>query len=328
MNQGDVEYPIIGAEYVDGRLKLPIEYKGKKFTIYREEGETYKNLFTLNPIEGPQDIYIKGRIISADTASNIYKYFVLEDLNTRQSLKVSIDAGSLSGVFPLGQVVAVKCNGLMMGRYAEMPQLGVYSFRNDDKTRYEPGRIPYSMVYDHFQRIGLPDKSKVTIPHDAVLTMAEIATLDSTWYGRLIKIENVEFTWKNDRDADLMTGVVSLRRSIEKTGNVNAHQLSPVFAPSTYDMSKKYNIGYPMSREVSDGTGTLYISTSEYAHFAETFIPKKGSVGTVTAILGWFHDKNDNYGGKYQLTIRSLDDLEGFEYYNGPREYAEGERPQ
>lgn len=71
-------------------------------------------------------------------------------------------------------------------------------------------------------------------------------------------------------------------------------------------MSKKYNIGYPMSREVSDGTGTLYISTSEYAHFAETFIPKKGSVGTVTAILGWFHDKNDNYGGKYQLTLRSL----------------------
>ena len=42
----------------------------------------------------------------------------------------------------------------------------------------------------------------------------------------------------------------------------------------------------------------------------------------------WFHDKNDNYGGKYQLTLRSLDDLEGFEYYNGPREYAEGERPQ
>lgn len=252
----------------------------------------------------------------------------MEDLNTRQSLKVAIDAGSLSGVFPLGQVVAVKCNGLMMGRYAEMPQLGVYSFRNDDKTRYEPGRIPYAMVYDHFQRIGWPDKSKVTVPEEAVLTMAEIATLDSTWYGRLIKIENVEFTWKNDRDADLKTGFVSLRRSIEKTGNVNAHQLSPVFAPSTYDMSKKYNIGYPMSREVSDGTGTLYISTSEYAHFAETFIPKKGSVGTVTAILGWFHDKNDNYGGKYQLTLRSLDDLEGFEYYNGPREYAEGERPQ
>ena len=294
VNQGDVEYPIIGAEYVDGRLKLPIEYKGKKFTIYREEGETYKNLFTLNPIEGPQDIYIKGRIISADTASNIYKYFVLEDLNTRQSLKVAIDAGSLSGVFPLGQVVAVKCNGLMMGRYAEMPQLGVYSFRNDDKTRYEPGRIPYAMVYDHFQRIGWPDKSKVTVPEEAVLTMAEIAALDSTWYGRLIKIENVEFTWKNDRDADLKTEFVSLRRSIEKTGNVNAHQLSPVFAPSTYDMSKKYNIGYPMSREVSDDTGTLYISTSEYAHFAETFIPKKGSVGTVTAILGWFHDKNDN----------------------------------
>lgn len=337
VNQGDVEYPIVGAEYVDGRLKLPIEYKGKKFTIYREEGDTYKDLFTLNPIEGPQDIYIKGRIISCDTASNIYKYFVLEDLNTRQSLKVAIDAGSLSGVFPLGQVVAVKCNGLMMGRYAEMPQLGVYSFRNDDKIRYEPGRIPYAMVYDHFQRIGLPDKSKV-IPHvfESISDLEATLTLpnnpdknkkDSTWYGRLIQIKNVHFTWENDSEDELQEKYVSLRRSIKDTKKVTAHQLSGVFAPSTYDISKKYNIGYPMSRGVSDGTGTLYISTSEYAHFAETFIPKKGSVGTVTAILGWFRDKK-NYDGKYQLTIRSLDDLEGFEYESYPREYAEGERPQ
>ena len=150
---------------------------------------------------------------------------------------------------------------------------------------------------------------------------------DSTWYGRLIQIKNVHFTWENDSEDELQEKYVSLRRSIEDTKKVTAHQLSGVFAPSTYDISKKYNIGYPMSRGVSDGTGTLYISTSEYAHFAETFIPKKGSVGTVTAILGWFRDKK-NYDGKYQLTIRSLDDLEGFEYESYPREYAEGERPQ
>lgn len=95
-------------------------------------------------------------------------------------------------------------------------------------------------------------KSKVTIPAEAVLTMAQVVTKDSTWFGRLIQIKNVKFTWKNDRDANLNTAFVSLRRSIEKTGNVNAHQLSPVFAPSTYDMNKKYNIGYPMSREVSE----------------------------------------------------------------------------
>ena len=333
VNRGDVEYPIVGAEYVDGRLKLPIEYKGKKFTIYREEGAN-KDLFTLNPIEAPQDIYIKGRVISSDTASNIYKYFVLEDLNTRQALKVSIDAGSLSGIFPLGQVVAVKCNGLIMGRYAQMPQLGVYSFRNDDKTRYEPGRIPYSLVYDHFQRIGLPDKNKV-VPSEfaSISELMDALSLpnevqDSTWYGRLIKIKNVKFTWKNDRDADLKTEFVSLRRSIEDTKNVTAHQLSPVFAPSTYDINRRYNVGYPMSREIADAGGnTIYVSTSEYAHFAETFIPKKESVGDVTAILGWYCD-NKNYAGKIQLTLRSLDDLEGFEYYSGARRYAEGERPQ
>ena len=56
------------------------------------------------------------------------------------------------------------------------------------------------------------------------------------------------------------------------------------------------------------GTGTVNIATSEYAHFANTLIPRKEKKGSVIAILGWFHDKNSSQGD-YQLTIRSLDDL-------------------
>ena len=78
---------------------------------------------------------------------------VIEDLQTKQALKVSVDAGSLGGIFPLGQIVAIKCNGLVMGRYAEMPQLGVAGYRDDDKIRFEPGRIPYSLVPSHFIRL-------------------------------------------------------------------------------------------------------------------------------------------------------------------------------
>ena len=53
----------------------------------------------------------------------------------------------------------------------------------------------------------------------------------------------------------------------------------------------------------------MNIATSEYAHFANTLIPRKEKKGSVIAILGWFHDKNSSQGD-YQLTIRSLDDLE------------------
>lgn len=290
-----------------------LEYKDKIIKIQRETSVVYKNLFSNIPIESDEDIYIRGRVISSDTAGNIYKYMIIEDLETKQALKVSVDAGSLNGIFPLGQVVAIKCNGLSMGRYAQMPQLGVAGYRDNDKTRFEPGRIPYSLVPSHFIRIGTPDVSKVIAD---TLTIQELKDKDSTYYGRLVCIKNVKFTNKDDNGKELgaRDPLVVLN---EKNVDNKTYALNPIFAPSTYSTTKKYNIGYPVSREVSDATGLSYVSTSEYAEFAETLIPKSGDEGNVTAIVGWFKDKNvDNSGvsvkGKFQLTIRSLADLDGF----------------
>lgn len=333
VNQGTEQYPV-NAVYnavEQGqviRRRIELTYKGKKITVCRDYGNIdsntgmpiYKNLFTINTIESDKDIYIKGRITTIDTASNIYKYFMMESLDaSKQSIKVSIDAGSLSGVFPLGQVVAVRCNGLVMGRYAEMPQIGVYGFRDDGdgvpngKTRFEPGRIPYSMVWDHFQCLGYPDASKV-VP--TPVTIAQLSTLDSTWYGRLVVINGpVNFTGRSDSETLLSRrDTISIERSIKETGSTDRYQRNPIFAPSTYSADYGYNIGFPQSREIKDGSGaTVCISTSEYAHFWNRFIPESNVTGeSVVAILGWFHDKNNRYGGKYQLTIRSLDDLKGF----------------
>ena len=312
LTQDPMQYPVKSVSQTDGRLKISVDYKGKSFMICRETGDTYKNLFSLTPMEAPGDIYITGRVTTCDTASNIYKYFMLEDLVDKSAIKVSIDAGSLSGIFPLGQVVSIKCNGLMMGRYAEMPQIGVYGFRNDPpnafspKVRFEPGRIPYSLVPEHFQRIGLPDKSKV-VPEEK--TIADLAGLDSTWYGRLILIKDVQFTGRGDGEELLpYDQMITIEESIKQTGNTNKYQRNPIYAPSTYSVDAGYNIGFPQSREISDGTGTVNIATSEYAHFANTLIPRKEKKGSVIAILGWFHDKNSSQGD-YQLTIRSLDDL-------------------
>ena len=284
-----------------------IEYKGKVIPVQKDTTITYKNLFTNVTIESDKDIYIRGRVISSDTAGNVYKYMVIEDLQTKQALKVSVDAGSLGGIFPLGQIVAIKCNGLVMGRYAEMPQLGVAGYRDDDKIRFEPGRIPYSLVPSHFIRIGRPDASKVVAD---TLTIGELLMKDSTYYGRLVCIKNVMFTNRNDNGKTLGPRY-PLVKLTEKNVDNGTYELNPTFAPSTYSTSKKYNIGYPVSREIKDGTGSSYISTSEYANFSETLIPKEGETGMVTAIVGWFKDKN-SADGKIQLTIRALSDLNGF----------------
>ena len=109
----------------------------------------------------------------------------------------------------------------------------------------------------------------------------------------------------------------------EKVSAVLAeYELNPTFAPCTYSTDKGYNIGFPRSREIADDSGnttSVSISTSEYARFADRRLPVFGSDnrGDITAIVGWFRDKESN-PGSWQLTIRSLDnpfaDLEGFEF--------------
>ncbi len=285
-----------------------------------EEFDKLDGLFTINPIEaGEKDIIVKGRIISDDRAGNIYKYIVIQSLDDDHTcLKVSIDAGSISGMLPLGQVIAIRCNGLILGRYAAAPQLGVRGYRNDNKIREEPGRIPYTLAMKHIQKIGQPDVSKIYIEE---MTLKEISELDKYGYFKIVKIKDVYFTGYDDDGKKLNSEVLPFPTTGQGVTTALAkYALNPTFAPSTYDTSKKYNIGFPRSREIADGSGVnMYISTSEYARFADHRIPTPGSrnTGDVTAIVGWFQD-NAAYAGSWQLTIRSLNtpfaDLEGFEF--------------
>ena len=246
-----------------------------------ENFDTKEGLFTIDTIDSPNDIIVRGRIITDDRAGNVY-------------------AGSLSGMLPLGQVVAIRCNGLVLGRYAAAPQLGVRGYRNDNKIREEPGRIPYTLAMKHIQKIGTPDPSKI-----------------------VVKIKDVYFTGY-DSDGKKLNDEIFPFPSDGKnvTAALAKYALNPTFAPATYDNNKKYNIGFPRSREIADDSGKtvdVYISTSEYARFADRRIPTpgNGNKGEITAIVGWFQD-NEAYDGTWQLTVRSLDkpfaDLKGFEF--------------
>lgn len=254
------------------------------------------SLFSVNNIES--DVVIRGRVISTDVAGNIYKYFVMQDENG-DALKVSVDAGSLSGTIPMGQEIAIQCNGLTLGRYADMVQLGVESF-NDEKMRVEPGRVPYPYFSERMQLIGTPDVSKIVVD---TMTIKELLASDSTVHSKLICIKDVHFTGLGDDGESL--------RDAEK-----------IFAPSTFNGT--YNVGYPQSRQIADASGNVaYISTSEYARFAEMAIPAEDVWGDVVAIVGWYDDKaDDDSSGEFQLTIRTLDDLKGF--FDGSGNKPEG----
>ena len=287
---------------------------------FKQTFDLKDSVFSINYIDTESEVIIKGRVTSTDVAGNIYKYMVIQDTQTGEALKVSVDAGSLSGMLPIGQVVAIRCNGLVLGRYAGAPQLGVRGYRNDNKIREEPGRIPYTLAMKHIQKIGNPDPSKIVIEE---MTLKQITELDKYGYFKIVKIKNAYFTGY-DSDGKKLNDVVypfptdgqGVTTALAKYGQ------NPTFAPATYDSSKKYNIGFPRSREIADDSGnttSVSISTSEYARFADRRLPVFGSDnrGDITAIVGWFQD-NAAYAGSWQLTIRSLDnpfaDLEGFEF--------------
>lgn len=222
-------------------------------------------LFSINYVDTESDLYIRGRVITTDESGNIYKYLVMQDTRTGDALKVSVDAGSLSGAIPMGQEIAINCKGLVLGRYADMVQLGIESF-NDEKMRVEPGRITYPYFMERTRFVGAPDVDKIIVKE---MTISELNAADSTIYGQLIRIKNVHFTGLGDEGEKLKAA-------------------DQIFAPSTFNGT--YNVGYPQARQIADANGNVaYISTSEYARFADTKLPSTGDWGDVVAIVGYYH---------------------------------------
>lgn len=247
------------------------------------------SLFTINYVETASDVYVRGRVITTDESGNIYKYLIIQDTETGDALKVSVDAGSLSGAIPMGQEIMINCKGLVMGRYANMVQLGVETY-NTSKSRVEPGRIPYTDFTARVKFVGEPDVNKI-ICEEMTISELNSRIADATLYGRLVRINDVHFTGLGDEGEKL--------KDVDK-----------IFAPSTYNGT--YNVGYPQARQIADASNNVaYISTSEYARFADYKLPATDVWGDVVAIVGYYKDKADR-DGELQLTIRTLDDLDGF----------------
>jgi hypothetical protein len=272
--------------------------KGDVFPVRPNSGTL--GLFSVDTIPSAgEDIIIAGRITSDDYNGNIYKYIVIQDLNSDYSLKVSVDASGISAYCPLGTIITVRCNGLALGKYADMFQLGIVYFNNNvdaNKKGYEPGRIPLSLFTVRAETNGMSEPDKIKVD---TLTIAQVLAnqTNRAYHSRLVCIKNVYFTQTGDavNDPDRPTDRI-------------------IFAPSTN------NIGYPQALDIKEvgGTQTVEVCTSEYSRFANVTIPATDYKGTITAIMGWYRDKSGN-NGSVQLTLRSLDDLQLYSATDGSK---------
>lgn len=263
------------------------------------------DLYTADLIESNQDVVISGYVTSTDLEGASYKSFVMqEDIKGGQAIRISVNASGASSLYPFGQRVWVRCNGLYIGNYGQMPQIGSkevnktkFKFvksQNAFVYRIEPDAMAETIAKNHIYVYGMPDGTKIK---PMVMTLAEIkASKYDTLVYKLVTVKNAYFTGF-DGDNKPLDGA------------------NLIFAPSTATCPTCPPIGYPQARMISDGTATLPISTSEFTRFAKQPIPPSTYRGDITFIVGWYKG-SASAGGEWQLSLRTLGDLgPGFENY-------------
>ena len=298
-------------------------------TLYRtratKDGKNY--LFSIDTIPvSDKPIYIRGRVTTDDYAGNFYKAMCIQQIvdGEQQALRLSIDAGSVGGLYQIGQEILIRVDGLAIGRYANQPQLCLPSYNNniyannaEQKIGWAPGRIPIAIFRARTTCINKPDVSKLVYDEYEINEFTKVLNIQETrkWDAKLVRIKNVHYTGEyyesNGTVSKCSTG------NPEDDGNAN------VFAPTTN------NIGYPQGRIIADSKGNkTVISSSEYAKFAYFYLPgadKNGIancpkyVGDVVGILGYYNDnaRYDPASDDWAISIRSLDDLQLYHDVNG-----------
>ena len=282
--------------------------------LYRERskaGNYY--LFSIDTIPvSDTPIYIRGRVTTDDYAGNFYKTLCIQQMvdDKQQALRLSVDAGSIGGLYQLGQEILIRVDGLAIGRYANQIQLCLPSYNNNiyankatEKIGWASGRIPIAIFKARTKCIGLPDQSKLYYETLEITDYNHILDLEEarSWDAKLVRIKDVHFTgqyYNNGTPAKC------------STGDPETDQNANVFAPTTN------NLNFPQARVFYDKNNKhSAVSTSEYAKYAHFYLPAENYWGDVVGILGFYYDNGKNYSkyppaaDDWSISIRSVDDL-------------------
>ena len=307
---------------------------GDKENPYRSRTTSGNGIYLYAVDTLPSDgelIYIRGRVTTDDYAGNFYKTLIIQQRTNwetgeeipQQNLRISVDLGSVSGMFPMGQELLICCNGLAVGRYGNQPQLCVPAYNNNifamnatQKVGWAPGRIPAAKVRNCVYRIGRPDPKALKydtltlqqlfsevpeVPQQTVEDMWKVREAD----GRLVCLKDVKFTGEANNDGNLVDC---------EYAHPDSSTIANVFASTTK------NIGFPQGRIIksNDDSKRMGCSNSEYSKFANYLLPgakqsKDEAVtgctnyrGTITGILSWYCD---NATGTKNGTMSKLWDL-------------------
>lgn len=137
--------------------------------------EITKDLFP-----GRDSVIIEGYVISDDKAGNFYKSFYIQDATG--GIEIKLGKTTIYNDYKRGQRVVVVCNGLSLGEYGGMTQLG---------STYAPNGVMQigGIETDYIINKHIYKKGKVLCP----VKPDVISSFSKADLGTLVKVENVQF---------------------------------------------------------------------------------------------------------------------------------------
>ena len=153
----------------------------------------------------PKGIVIQGVVISSDKEGNCYKYITIDDGTA--GVQIKINSTSLYMNYPIGQRVFVNCDGLVLGDYGMLPQLGWWE--NDGMVG-----INSNVLYKYIFKDGAPGQ----VPEPIELT--SVYQIQDNMYNRLVRIKGCHFKYPGQRFAETTSSGTSNDIVVEGGGEI------------------------------------------------------------------------------------------------------------
>jgi hypothetical protein len=163
---------------IDPALAVNMTLDSLKKIYFNDMTVAKKNIIIQN------DWTVKGMVVADDKSGNLYKTVVIDDGTA--GISVRIDISNYNTDYPVGRQVYIKLQGLAMGPYAGLVQLGGYI---DSTSGSSPTveAIPASLVVKYL----VPGTWGNTVtPH--VVTIPQLGNTYQ-WQSRLITVQNIQF---------------------------------------------------------------------------------------------------------------------------------------
>ena len=152
------------------------DIRGNEISIDILKRYFHPNPGQLDSIRG--NIIISGIVVSSDQGGNYYKTLTIQD--ETGGIEIKINRTSLYNEYRVGQKVFVKCQGLVIGDYGGMEQLG-WIYNNG------VGQILSNVLGNYLFRDSLPG------PEPAPIVITNHAQLAPNMVCRLVEFPDAEF---------------------------------------------------------------------------------------------------------------------------------------